>query len=152
MTNVALCGPHSVKSAIWREGDNCIHATLTALNIKLCQVRWSGGWSSCYWQCTQTGAAGSPFPAGGSQTVTVIPPARCLCRLPVSDWGLGPISDCKYCYIHLHSYQLGGVVSRRCGRGRSGHWLEPQLWSQFVWLDSIRQAIRSGVSEHFSLL
>ena len=66
----------SVKLAIFREGDNCIHAILTALNIKPRQVpteRWVIG--AATGNVHKQAPTGSPFPAGGSQTVTVIPPA-----------------------------------------------------------------------------
>ncbi|KAK2092418.1 hypothetical protein P7K49_028946, partial [Saguinus oedipus] len=65
----------SVKLAIFREGDNCIHAILTALNIKLHQVpteRWVIGAATS--NVHKQAPPGSPFPAGGSQTVTVILP------------------------------------------------------------------------------
>ena len=65
----------SVKLAIFREGDNCIHAILTALNIKPRQVppaRWVIG--AATGNVHKQAPPGSPFPAGGSQTVTVIPP------------------------------------------------------------------------------
>ena len=68
MTNAGLCGPLSVKLAIFREGDNRIHAILTALNIKLLQVpnRWVIG--AATGNVHKQAPPGSPFPAGGSQT------------------------------------------------------------------------------------
>uniref|UniRef100_A0A2I3GBG5 Uncharacterized protein n=1 Tax=Nomascus leucogenys TaxID=61853 RepID=A0A2I3GBG5_NOMLE len=77
MLSIHLCVTDTLNDkcrSLW-EGDNCIHAILTALNIKLRQVPtewWVIG--AATGNVHKQAPPGSPFPAGGSQTVTVILP------------------------------------------------------------------------------